>query len=405
MGRTMKDASNRGAFQTVLFVLAIGAAGVGCVNAEAQQEEAKREKVKPPESSAVRVEVAEVSSSQAGLSIRLPGEVEGARDALMASPMGGYVEAVHGEAGQKVKKGQMLVNVDSATHSAARAQAEVELNTAKREFERAKSLRDAIPSAEIDAAESRLLAAKAAVWRAQVQASRTVISAPFAGVIADLDIEVGEVAAPGAPLIRLVQLDPVMVSVSLSDRDVVAVSEGIAARVRPDARAEILNGTLKHLQAAADVRTRTFVAEIEVPNPDKKLLPGMIVSVELDAPVAEDQMVISQDWLVTKMNNIGIFVDQGGKAVWRDVTLGPVVRNMVVMEDGLTAGDSLVITGHRDLADGDSLLVTRRGKCCTGGRVIFPETEGKAPSAAPNEGKTKEGGDDKKKPEKDAEAK
>ena len=315
--------------------------------------------------------------------------------------MGGYVEAVHIENGERVRKGQVLANVDTATHSAARAQAEVELKTAEREFKRAKALGDAIASAEIDAAESRLLAAKAAVWTAQVQASRTVITAPFAGVVADLDIEVGEVAAPGVPLVRLVQLDPALVSVSLSDRDVVAVSEGMDARVRPDARAELLAGKIKHLQPAADIRTRTFIAEIEVPNEDKKLLPGMIVSVELDAPVAENQMVISQDWLVTRIDDIGVYVEVDGKAQWRQVSLGPVVRKTVVIEEGLTAGDALVITGHRDLADGDPMLVTRRGKCCTQGRVVFPDASAK--SAGSKQEATPP--NDKAKPDGEAEAK
>ena len=383
---------------------ALLSAGIsGCGNAEAQQNgkaEASK-KSTPPEAAAVRVEVAEIAASTAGLSLKLPGEVEGARDALLATPMGGYVEAVHIENGERVRKGQVLANVDTATHSAARAQAEVELKTAEREFKRAKALGDAIASAEIDAAESRLLAAKAAVWTAQVQASRTVITAPFAGVVADLDIEVGEVAAPGVPLVRLVQLDPALVSVSLSDRDVVAVSEGMDARVRPDARAELLAGKIKHLQPAADIRTRTFIAEIEVPNEDKKLLPGMIVSVELDAPVAENQMVISQDWLVTRIDDIGVYVEVDGKAQWRQVSLGPVVRKTVVIEEGLTAGDALVITGHRDLADGDPMLVTRRGKCCTQGRVVFPDASAK--SAGSKQEATPP--NDKAKPDGEAEAK
>jgi len=189
-----------------------------CEQAEALPDtEANAKPAKPPlsDSAATRVEVATVKRGRAGLSLTLPGEVEGVRDALLAASLGGYVEAVHVASGDRVRKGQPLVHVDTATHSARRAQAEVELEAAEREFRRAKQLGDALPGAQLDAAESRVKAAKAAAWTAQIQAGRTVISAPFEGVVTQVETEVGEVAAPGAPLVRLVQLSPAKVTVSL----------------------------------------------------------------------------------------------------------------------------------------------------------------------------------------------
>lgn len=353
-----------------LAVLALPA----CEQAEAQPDgEAKAEAAKPapPEAKATRVEVATVKRGKAALSLTLPGEVEGVRDALLAAPLGGYVEAVHVASGDRVRKGAPLVHVDTATHSARRAQAEVELEAAEREYRRAKQLGDALPSAELDGAESRVKAAKAAAWTAQVQASRTVIGAPFEGIVTQVEIEVGEVAAPGAPLVRLVQLDPAKVTVSLSDRDVVAIHKGVAARVSADAKSGMLEGTVKHIQPAADLRTRSFIAEVEIPNEAETLLPGMIVSVALEVPLSDDQLVIPQDWLVTGMEEIGVFLDEGNVARWRVVELGPVIGRDVVVKSGLEPGEPVVITGHRALADGDPLLVTRRGTCCTNGRVVF----------------------------------
>ncbi|MEQ9319205.1 MAG: hypothetical protein RIF41_08595, partial [Polyangiaceae bacterium] len=73
---------------------------------------------------------------------------------------------------------------------------------------------------------------------------------------------------------------------------------------------------------------------------------------------------------------------------WRTVEAGSVVRNQVVILKGLSAGDELVIKGHRELADGDSLIVARKGVCCQEGRVVFdgvpnPKSASQAPTGAP----------------------
>lgn len=334
--------------------------------------------------SVTRVETAVVEPSAAELVIRLPGEVEASRDAFLASALGGFIEKVDVEAGDEVKKGETLALVDTTSHQVRRYQAKVELDTAKRELERADKLGDALPAAQLDAAQARYDAAKAAYQTAHLQVSRSVISAPFSGKVARVDAEVGEVAAPGQPLIRIVQLDPVKVTVSLSDRDVLAIEEGMAATVTTDARSDIIEGVVSQVQPAADMNTRAFAAEIEMKNGDGGLRPGMIANVQIQTHSEGDtgkELVIPQDWLVTKPSKLGVFLNEGGVARWRTIEVGSVVRDQVVVLDGLKSGDELVINGHRELADGDALLVARRGVCCTEGRVVFEGLP--APKSAP----------------------
>ncbi len=341
--------------------------------ASARPEE--RPKVEGP---GTRVEIAVIQPSHMALSLSLPGEVEASRDAQLAASLGGYVEKVNVKAGDVVKKGEVLALVDTASHTSRRAQAGVELKTAKRELERAEKLGGAIPGAQLDAAKSRLEAAEAAYRSADVQVARSIISAPFAGKVAAVDIEVGEVAAPGLPLIRVVQVDPIKVSVSLSDRDVSMVRVGMPAKVTPDARATMLDGKVAHVTPAADINTRTFIAEVEVENGEQLLLPGMIATVHIAPEAGEQgarQIVVSQDWLVTKPAKLGVFVHQDGVAKWRDVRVGSVVRDSVVVLEGLGRNDELVIRGHRELADGDKLIIARRGTCCRDGRAFF-ESDG-----------------------------
>lgn len=368
-----------GAVRTKTFIsvgLLVGAACWGCSNAKAKQEP-------PPVGSAsgtpaakaaggvTRVEVATVEPSAASLTIQLPGEVEATRDALLASALGGYVERVAVKVGDRVKKGQALAWVDSATHRARVRQAQIEVDASKRELARAQALGGSIARIELEAAQTRHDAARAGLATARVASGRAVVTAPFAGTVVDLNAEVGEVAAPGTPLVRVVQLVPAKVTASVPDRDVVVLREGQSARVVVAANATPIAGVVKHIRRAADLRTRAFQVEIEVANEDQRLLPGMIAQVHIEPAADEPRLVISQDWLVTRGKDVGAFVVDGEVARYRALTLGPVIRDRIVISGGLSSGDLLVITGHRNLADGDRLLISRRGVCCTDGRVVY----------------------------------
>ncbi len=329
----------------------------------------------PPSPRAIRVETAIVSPSSTRLALRLPGEVEGSRDALLAAALGGYVERVLVEEGDEVRSQQPLLRIDAATHGARLAQAQVELDAAERELARATRLGEAISAQQREAAQTRVQAAQAAVRLARVQVGRATIRAPFAGVVAELGVDPGEVAAPGAPVARLIQLDPVHVTLSVSDRDVVALRAGMEAHVFVQASGQPRAGVVHQIKPAADLRTRAFEVTVEVPNPDRHLLPGMIGQVEIAIDGGAEAIVLPQYVLVTRLEGNGVFVVEEGVAHWRSVDVDSVVHDQAVIRSGVRSGDEVVVTGHRELADGDALLVARRGHCCRDGRVYFEQEE------------------------------
>ncbi|MEM9073505.1 MAG: efflux RND transporter periplasmic adaptor subunit [Myxococcota bacterium] len=357
----------------LLLILLVACSSASAENPDetANEENPAQETPEPPAARATRVETAVVATSATDLNLRLPGEVEGSRDALLAASLGGYVEAVRVEEGDEVRSGQLIARVDGATHGARLAQTRVELDAAERELERAQQLGDAIAESQRDAAQSRFDAARAAQRTAQVQAGRASIRAPFAGTIATVNAERGEVMPPGAPVVRLVQLNPVHISLSVSDRDVVALQAGMEARVFVNAGGGARTGTVLRISPAADLQTRAFEAIVEVQNDERDLLPGMIAQVEIAAEGSGQQVVLPQYVLVTRLTGNGVFVADGGAARWKPVEVGSVVRDQAVITSGVDAGDEVIVTGHRELAEGDALLVARSGRCCTAGRVVF----------------------------------
>ena len=343
---------------------------VGC-DGESSPASANTEVMAPPQAPEIRVEVARIGETAAGMEISLPGEITGARDAVLGTAMGGFVEDISVEEGQAVRAGQVLARVNTSLVSAQLEQAEAQAALAKSELRRVEALGDLASEAQIEGARTQAAITEAGAKLARIQVSRSTIKAPFNGVVAQIDLEEGEIASPSAPVARVVELDPVHVTLSVSDRYVGSLSPGEQVVVSAAAVGLRFEGTIRSIDAAADLRTRTFQATVEVANPDHSLLPGMIASVLIQTPVSQGAVLIPQDWLVTRSDGVGVFLEQDGTAHWRPVQTGQIVVNQVVVTEGLSLGDRLVVKGHRDLVDGDPLLIAREGVCCTNGRAQF----------------------------------
>lgn len=358
------------------WVLAVALAVGGCSGADANSDTvpAKSVSKKPGKTTGqrvVRVEVAVLMPGSPRLQLKLPGEVEGSRDAMLASANGGYVEKLLGQQGQQVRKGQPIAWVDRAVYQVGLDQAQAQVDLAKSELELTQKAGQSLPKARLDAAEIQVRAAEAAYALARIRARRAVITAPFAGILAEVDIEEGEVLPPGGPVARLVSVDPILVSASVSDRDIVTLKTGLPVKVTTDADSTIFDGTILRISPAANLETRTFEVEVEIKNPAGRLLPGMVASVALSVAVATDALSIPQYVLVTRTEGNGVFVVEGDTVKWRTLQLGRVVRDQVLVLGGIKAGDRVVVAGHRELADGDKVLVSREGSCCVQGRVGF----------------------------------
>lgn len=328
-----------------------------------------------PTTTAVRVEVAAMQAGASMLRIERPGEVQGAREANLASAMGGFIESVRVEAGNSIEKGKPIAYVDTGLYNAQAKLTNVEVADAKRELARLERLGKSVASARVDAARTRLERANAQHALSRIRQARAVVRAPFAGVVVTVDVERGEIAAPGMPIARLIQIDPVHVSVSVADRDIAALSVGGKAYVTTTGSPEPVEGVIHRIEQAADLQTRTFLVEVELANAEKRLLPGMLARVSFESQRADKAILIPQDFLVTRLDGNGVFVvDDNQTARWRPLSLGAIIGTQAEVASGLTVGERVINIGHRALSDGDRVIVTRAGECCVNGRVVYPKS-------------------------------
>ena len=325
-----------------------------------------------PVVSATRVEAAIVQPSQTALRLVRPGEIEASREADVAAALGGFVEHVAVDVGDRIKAGGLIAKIDTKMQVAQRELAEVEVSEARRELARLESLGTSVAKSRIDGAQTRLQRAQAQVRIAQIRATRSIVRAPFSGVISQVSAERGEVAAPGAPIARILQLEPAIVSVAVADRDIAGLQVGDEAFVTTGTQAKPLRGEIERIEPTANLKTRAFRAEVAINEGAEELRPGMIASVEFRGDGATELIVIPQDMLVTKLDANGVFiVDDASVARWRPLQLGAIVGEQIVIAGGLEAGAKVVSTGQRGLTDGDPVIVTREGRCCVAGRIAF----------------------------------
>lgn len=317
------------------------------------------------------------------MQVVLPGEVQGSKEAMLAAALGGYVEKVYVEEGAEVRQGAMLAAVDRAIAEVRLEQATAQRDQAKNDLAIVERAGKSLPKARRDAARFGAIQAESAFKLAEISRRRASVRAPFGGAIAKLVVEQGEVLPPGGPVARLVKLDPIHVSLSVSDVDVTNLKVGMSAKVSSGASPTVFEGKIQRISPAADLDTRTFEVIVLLPNKERALRPGMIATVRLEVEAQGDSIAIPQDVLVTRRRGNGVFVVENGHAKWRSVKLGSIVQGQFIVKEGLQPGAMIVVRGHRELEDNDSVIVAREGACCTNGKIVFPTSKSAEVPGAP----------------------
>jgi membrane fusion protein (multidrug efflux system) len=330
---------------------------------------------RPVEVAALRVDAAPLR-----LRARLAGVLEARRDVALFAETRGRVLAIGAEKLDRVKTGQVLVRVDPTLARVAleRAEATVErseseLELAQLNLQRRRSLvqRQVSSEADLDVAEnaeriaaSALREGRAMRDEARDQLAKKVIAAPFDGVLRSFPVEVGEYVREGQQLAELLDLATVRMTVGVSDRQIVSIRPGAEVEVEVEALpGERFAGSVLRAGSATDADTRKFPVEVEVQNPDRRLLPGMVARVTLDLGDERAVLLVPRDATLDEFGLRFVYVlERNGagsvarrrRVRVRDVAFQPGVLQI---DEGLESGETIATTGMRQLSDGASVEV------------------------------------------------
>ncbi len=305
------------------------------------------------------------------------GVLEAEQDITIAAEVGGTVKKVFKSLGDSCKKGELLLKLDTESYGlslaqaqAALASAEVNVTNAEREWRRMQKLEasQVATAQQLDNAEGALSLgraqvkeAAAAVNLARRNLKETRVTCPFAGLIAERMVEIGETVAPQAPLARLVDAGDLKLVLSVTSDKLSRLEVGQRARLSDPALPERqYNGTVSRLGIAADPETRTFPIEVRVADEGSRLRTGQVVQAKLRLGVYEGVIAVPASAVRTDGPTPRAVLVKQGKAAVKDIKTGPNIDGRIIIESGVKPGDEIVVVGGTDLKTGDTVVVTGR---------------------------------------------
>jgi membrane fusion protein (multidrug efflux system) len=270
---------------------------------------------------------------------------------------------VNFEKGHRVREGQVLARVGADVYRAALTEAEASLTGAQATWDKTRQLfeRQAVPRQDLITTTAQYEMARAQVEQARLRLERSIVTAPVSGVAVTRDVEPGEVLAPGTEITTLQRLDRVKAAVGIPENDITLFHVGGISIVTVDAwPGRTFEGRMHFLAPSTSDVTRTFPAEIAIDNRDGALRPGMVARVSLVRRRHESAIVVPRDSLQERDRGSVAVVVEDGVARVRPVRLGAYHGDLVIVEEGLSPGDRLIVNGHRGLIDGQRVQVVER---------------------------------------------
>lgn len=335
----------------------------------------------PPAKQISRAVVVEkVSATRLKNITRYPGSVKACRETRLAFRVGGPLVQVNIKAGDQVKKGAVLMQIDPRDYkdgigvlNAQLAGAQARLENARRDFARMKELFEekVIPQADFDharaavhTADAGMKAVQAQLKIARHQLGYTTLKAPYDAIVTATHIENFEMVAPGREVVGLHDISHLEIKINVPENEIIhhPLVSGTQARVRfPSLGEREFTVTLKEWNTAADRATRTYGTTFTMPRPaDVQLLPGMTAEIKWPGTASQGQVLTMPAKAVVKdttgTSHVWLFDPATSTASRTPVRLGSLCgSSRIVVKSGLMSGD-LIVTDGMDFITGKMKL-------------------------------------------------
>ena len=322
------------------------------------EQDAALKKERPP----VNTVVLEVTPRTITNKINLPGSIEPWTRLELVSKIAGAVEKVMVEEGDTVKQGDVIAQIESDDYRIALARAQAAYNLAKADFDRDKSVyaQGAIPTAELDARETNMQTARADLDNARLLYERCSIKAPISGVIRSLDAKVGLYLGIGDPIARILQIDKVKAVIGIPESDITAVRRLETVHLSVKALDNLkITGRNHFVSSSPETAARLYRFELEIDNPDHRILPGMFVRADIVKEQRESALIVPFYSIISRNEEQYVFIEKDGIVKKQPVTTGIMEQWLVEIIEGLENGDRVVVEGHRDVENNQKVNVVK----------------------------------------------
>lgn len=359
------------------------------------------------------VELAPVVHAEVNRELAVVGNLIGDQTVSVVPKTAGRLEQISVKLGDRVNRGQRIAKIEDqeileqvkqaeAAFEVAKAtirQREADLELSKTNVERSRNLfqRQLLPQQTLDDAEAKYQSAQAALDLARAQNSQsqsrldelrinlqnTIITSPVNGFVARRAADPGAFVSANAPIVDVVDIVHVRLVANIVEKDLKQIGVGDAARVEVDAfPGESFMGRIARVSPVLDPATRTAPLEVEIPNDQYRLKPGMYARVGIITESHPRALVVPTNALVDANGTRGVYVAVNNVAQFHPVKVGIEGNERTEVLDGVAEGDRVVTTGAAGLRNGDPIILAGGGAGGRGGRGNRGGQGGQNPAAA-----------------------
>jgi membrane fusion protein (multidrug efflux system) len=340
-------------------ILAVAASLVlaGCNSAGGQKDEPAGapggggQQAPPP----MPVEVVVARADTVVDAILATGEIEAMQSVELRPDIEGRIAEILVREGAEVRRGTPLFKVDDAELKAEVDRAEAERDLAQQSLARTRDLlaQKASSQSELERAEATARSTAAQLALLKVRLDRTVVRAPFSGIVGERTVSLGDYVTTSSPLVTLQTVSPQRAAFQVPERYADRLKSGQAVTFRVAALpGKVFSGRVDFVDPVVQLPARTITVKAQVPNPRRELQSGMFIEVRLATAVRPNAVVIAEDAVLPLQGNNFVWVAANGKATRRQVELGVRTPGFVEVRGGVEAGEQVVVGGQERLAEG-----------------------------------------------------
>ena len=340
--------------------------GAGCTK---KKEEAKAEKI-------INIKVITTQKMPVRPYVEAVGTLEPWDEVIISPEVDGIIKEIPVEEGFPVTKGMFLLKINDIdyrlgvqTAEAALGQAQAGLNNAKIMFDRMEALykQSGVSKQDFDNASTRLDVsvqdverAKAALSLAKERLSRVILRSPINGMIKQKAVTTGMFVKTGMPLLNLIQIDPLFLTFSVTEKDVGTLKRGQDVVFSVDAFPNReFKGKVDIIYPNVDEHSRMLKVEALIPNRSLELKPGFFSRVMVYTGAQKEAVLIPITSILYEGTKVRVFLNENNKARERYLKLGRKYGEMMEITEGLQAGEKLVVVGQNTLTDGVNVRVVK----------------------------------------------
>ena len=267
--------------------------------------------------------------------------------------------------GQAVSRGQLIADMDDTTARNMLSVAEASVNQANDALQRYGMLHDngSLPEVKWVEIQNKVQQAESQLAIAKKNLADCQLTAPVSGIIGKKNLNAGETAMPSMAVVTILDISSVKVKISVPETEIRQIDANTASLIDVEAAGKQVRGGLVEKGVQADALTHTYDVRIQVPNPDRNLLPGMVANVtfsnEGDGGEASARSITLPVSCVQKNTGGTLFVwtiDGNNAAHRTNVTIGNNIGNRVVITSGLNEGQRVITEGYQKLSEGNMVV-------------------------------------------------